>query len=51
MQGEHVQEREVSLGQMVGNSAEVLGGLSTGDTVVLHPPADMKSGDKVRVGA
>jgi len=51
MQGEQVQEREVSLGQMVGNSAEVLGGLSTGDTVVLHPPSDMKSGDKVRVGA
>lgn len=50
MQGEQVQERKVSLGQMVGNAAEVLSGLSAGDTVVLHPPADMKTGDKVRVG-
>lgn len=42
-------EKQVSLGKMVGNAVEVLSGVATGDQVVLNPPADMKTGTKVKV--
>lgn len=42
-------EKQVSLGKMVGNAVEVLSGVTTGDQVILNPPADMKTGTKVKV--
>lgn len=42
-------EKTVTLGAMVGNSVEVLSGVASGDRVILNPPADMKTGTKVKV--
>lgn len=45
-----VTETQVSVGGMVGSSAEITQGLSTGDQVVMSPPPEMKTGTKVKVG-
>jgi RND family efflux transporter MFP subunit len=44
-----VEQRELKLGRTIGDDRQVLSGLSTGDEVVLSPPAELKDGGKVRV--
>lgn len=43
-EGERVKERPLSLGRRNGQVAEVLSGLSEGDTVVLHPSDEVAEG-------
>ena len=43
-----ISEVNVVTGGMVGNSVEVMQGLSSGDQVVLNPPATLKTGMKVK---
>jgi len=45
--GEYVDEVEVTLGRKLGKVTEVLSGLSRGDRLVLSPPGKMKTGQKV----
>ena len=47
--GEVVTETVVTLGSDLGSGVEVTSGLSAGDTVVLHPSDQLKSGAKVKV--
>ena len=47
--GDTVQQREVTVGRTLGDDREVTEGLSGGDTVVLEPPAALADGDAVRV--
>lgn len=51
LKGEQVEETAVTLGTMIGNTVEVTAGVSSGTQVVLNPPADMKTGTKIRIGA
>ena len=46
-----VEERKLSLGQPLGTQRQVLSGLSSGDRVVVAPPAELKNGDRVRADA
>ncbi len=45
-EGQAVQ-RDVQIGRMNGTEAEVLGGLETGDTVVIYPSAGLESGMRI----
>ncbi len=45
---ERAEERPVSTGVMVGGVVEITQGLNSGEQVVLNPPADLKSGTKVK---
>ncbi len=49
IQGDHVVETPVTLGQAVGNGLEVESGLQDGDKVVLSPANKLRSGTKVKV--
>ena len=49
--GDTVQQREVTVGRTLGDDREVTAGLSGGDTIVLEPPAELADGDAVRVAA
>jgi len=49
VKGEQVVEKQIKVDKMIGNSLEVLEGLSAGDQVVLNPDADLKEGSKVKV--
>lgn len=44
-----VEQAEVKLGRAMGDDKQVLSGLSSGETVVLDPPAELKNGAKVRM--
>ncbi len=50
MEGDHVVETPVTLGQSVGSGIEVKSGLKDGDKVVLTPADDLKTGSKVKAG-
>ncbi len=41
--------RKISLGRDFGANVEVLTGVSTGDAIILNPPASLVTGDTVRV--
>lgn len=44
-----VEQAGVKLGRAMGDDKQVLSGLSSGETVVLDPPAELKNGSKVRM--
>lgn len=44
-----VGQAEVKLGRTMGDDRQVVSGLSSGETVVLDPPATMKDGDRIRL--
>jgi membrane fusion protein, multidrug efflux system len=44
-----VERRAVSVGSTIGDSTEVLSGVSAGDRVVVDGPQTLKDGDKVKV--
>jgi RND family efflux transporter MFP subunit len=44
-----VEQRDISTGIALGEDRQVLSGVSSGETVVLHPPAALEDGDKVRM--
>jgi RND family efflux transporter MFP subunit len=44
-----VKETAVQTGARIGDMIEVLGGVKTGDKVVLNPPKKLKSGSKILV--
>lgn len=46
---DHVERRAVSVGSTQGSDAQILAGLVAGDTVVLHPPANLRDGQTVEV--
>lgn len=47
--GDTVRLRPVDLGQRSDTAAQILGGLTPGQTVVLHPPDTLADGGRVRV--
>jgi RND family efflux transporter MFP subunit len=49
LKDQKVQEAAVQVGPPLGDLVEVLGGLQEGDKVVLQPPANLHSGDRVQV--
>lgn len=49
LQGENVVRRQVEVGEARGEFRQVLGGLRSGERVVLDPPAGLEDGNKVRV--
>ena len=49
VKGDVVERRAVRTGREDGDRLEVLGGLSSGDRVVITPPAELKDGSKVTV--
>jgi RND family efflux transporter MFP subunit len=51
IEGERVAARPVTLGAARGADLEVHDGLTGGERVVLHPPAGLKPGARVRVGS
>lgn len=42
--------REVTVGRQSGLTAQVTSGLAEGDTVIVHPPSELKDGDRVEPG-
>jgi len=44
-----VSQHAVTIGRQLGDDRQVMSGLSTGDDVVLDPPAELKDGSLVRV--
>jgi hypothetical protein len=44
-----VERRAVRTGLEQGDLVEVLSGLSTGERVVINPPATLKDGDRIRI--
>lgn len=44
-----VEQAGVKLGRPMGDDRQVVSGLSSGETVVLDPPAELKNGSKVRM--
>ena len=48
VEGDHVVETPVTLGEAVGNGLEVKSGLKDGDKVVLSPANKLRSGSKVK---
>jgi len=44
-----VEQAGVKLGRAMGDDRQVVSGLSSGETVVLDPPAELKNGSKVRM--
>jgi HlyD family secretion protein len=51
IEGEQVQLQPVELGQRNDEDAQVIKGLSAGQTVVLHPPDTLTDGARVRIRA
>ncbi len=49
MHDDRVERRAVSVGSTIGDSTEVLSGVSAGDRVVVDAPQTLKDGDKVKV--
>ncbi len=49
IQGDRVLEVPIEVGNPVGNLVEVRSGLKSGDRVVLNPPEDLNSGDRIQV--
>jgi RND family efflux transporter MFP subunit len=49
MHDDRVERRAVSVGSTIGDSTEVLSGVSAGDRVVVDGPQTLKDGDKVKV--
>lgn len=49
VKGDVVERRAVRVGREDGDRLEVLGGLTSGDRVVITPPAELKDGAKVTV--
>jgi RND family efflux transporter MFP subunit len=49
VRGETVERRAVKVGGTDGDRLEVLAGLSSGDQVVIAPPAGLSDGSKIRV--
>jgi HlyD family secretion protein len=49
IEGEQVQLQPVQLGRRNDEEAQIIEGLSTGETVVLHPPDTLMDGARVRV--
>ena len=49
LKDQKVQAVPVEVGPKLGDLVEVLGGLQEGDKVVLQPPANLRSGDRVQV--
>lgn len=47
--GNTVTEKPITLGKMVGDAVEVVGGVVSGDQAVLNPPENMKTGMKVKI--
>jgi RND family efflux transporter MFP subunit len=48
VKNERAEERPIQLGSMVGGVVEVTQGLTSGEQVVLNPPADLETGMKVK---
>ncbi|MGH9523100.1 MAG: efflux RND transporter periplasmic adaptor subunit [Terriglobales bacterium] len=48
VKGDHVERRAVKLGDIRGTQAQILAGLSAGDTVVVKGPANLKDGEAVQ---
>jgi RND family efflux transporter MFP subunit len=46
--GETVERRAVTVGREIGNEAEILAGVSAGNTVVVEPPVELEDGQRVR---
>ena len=49
VQGERVVEREIKVGQPIGDMIEVLGGVQPGDKVVLKPTNRLRNGSKIKI--
>ena len=49
LEGDTVQQREVTVGRTLGEDREVTQGLSGGETVVLDPSEDLEDDTQVRV--
>jgi RND family efflux transporter MFP subunit len=47
--GEYVQETPIQTGRELGQTTEIISGLSSGDVVIVSPPGGMKTGDKVEI--
>lgn len=47
--GEYVQETPVELGRELGTVTEIKSGLKQGDQVVVSPPGNLKSNDKIKL--
>ena len=48
--GNHAEEREVTYGSEIREACiEVSSGLRPGDQIILQPPAEIKTGDRVKV--
>jgi RND family efflux transporter MFP subunit len=49
LRDQKIQAAAVETGPRIGDLVEVLGGLQEGDRVILEPPKNLKSGDRVQV--
>ena len=49
VKNDHVERRAVSVGNTAGTSTEILSGLTAGDAVVLHGPANLQDGQAVEI--
>ena len=49
MHDDRVERRAVSVGSTIGDSTEVLSGISAGERIVVDGPQTLKDGDKVKV--
>jgi RND family efflux transporter MFP subunit len=49
LQGSQVKEVPVTVGPALGELVEITAGLKEGDRVVLHPPASLSDGDRVKL--
>jgi RND family efflux transporter MFP subunit len=49
VKGSTVEEREVRVGEKMGDMVEVLNGVKVGEQVVLNPPGRLKNGSKIKI--
>jgi len=49
VENDHVRQCNVMVGKTHNGSVEITSGLGGGEEIVLNPPADLRSGDKIRV--
>jgi HlyD family secretion protein len=47
--GGKAQETPVTLGRKLGNFTEIVSGIKQGEKVIISPPSDLKSGEKVKI--
>ncbi len=47
--GGKAQERAITIGRKLGNLTEITSGLKQGEKVIVSPPSDLKSGEKVKI--